>query len=254
MKFIDCFCAAFFSATFVIAQSWNSALAQNTDKSTAAKIEFTKIQDLDPNKKALNRPVRQKWGVVIGISKFADRRLNTEQGFSKSARAFYDYLLSPKGGRFRADHLRLLTDEAASAQSINNSFADSWLGKLAEPDDLVVVYIATRAFPTTDGSNYLCSYNCSMDNIYGTCLSIQSLMDSLRKQVKSERIVLILESSGSGAVDLASASKSNLSSLNLDLERVALGKGFIVLSSSKPEQLSWGTLFTDNLINALKEK
>lgn len=218
------------------------------------KVTFTKIQDLDPKKEALNRPVRQKWAVVVGISKFQDRRLNSDLNYSKTARRFYDYLIDPQAGRFRADHVRLLTDEKASLQNINNSFGHSWLGKYAEADDLVLVYIATRAFPTTDGNSYLCAYNCVLDNIYGSCISLQELMKALRSQIKAERVVLVLEAPYSGSAELGAAEKSKISRFNLDPEQLSLGKGLIILSSSKPEQLSWSDLFTDNLISSLKEK
>jgi tetratricopeptide (TPR) repeat protein len=228
-------------------------LAQSQSPSGAKGAEFTKIQDLNPDSKPLNRPVRQKWAVVIGISKFRDRRLNSDQAQDKAAIRFSEYLVNPNGGRFRTDHVRLLTNDEASQQSINNSFDASWLGKLAGPDDLVVVYIATKAFPTTDGNSYLCSYNCAMDNIFGTCMSIQTLMQTLRKNIQSDRIVLILESPGSGAAELTGAKSLETANYNVDLDRVSLGKGFIILTSSRPDQLSWGSLFSENLIASLKE-
>ncbi|MBX9723733.1 MAG: hypothetical protein K2X81_20170, partial [Candidatus Obscuribacterales bacterium] len=63
---------ALFSALGSYAES-----AQNSNKD-AVKPNFTKIQDLDVEKKALNRPVRQKWAVVVGVSKFRDARLNSQ--------------------------------------------------------------------------------------------------------------------------------------------------------------------------------
>lgn len=236
---------------FFISSSSAGYTQSATNKSKPA---FTKIQDLNPDAKPLNRPVRQKWAVVIGISKFRDRRLNSDVASAKTARDFYKYLLDPHGGRFRADHVRMLTDDEATQQSISTSFGNSWLGKLAGPDDLVLVYLASRAFPTTDGNSYLCSYNCQMDNIYGTCLSIESLMQTLRKNVHSDRIVLILESAYSGAAELSSESRSSSRKYNFDPDLLRSGKGLIVLSSSRADQRSWQDIFSQNLIKALKEK
>ena len=280
------------------------AWAQQGSDSAKTSAQFTQIQDLDPQKQGINRPVRQKWAVVVGVSKFADQRLNSNDDLDKSARKFHDYLINPKAGKFRADHVRLLTDEAASQQAINNSI-DMWLSRLVGPDDLVVVYIATKAFPTTDGNSYLCSHNCRLDNIYGTCMSIQSLMQQLKEHVKSDRVVLVLESAYSGNAQLNSSNggsskteavptttrtssasqvgatatesaslpkvnsvannipgeatqtagaKKAQPGMNVNLDQIALGKGFIILSSSAADQLSWKDLFTDNLIAALKEK
>src|ERR1700729_2352640 len=71
--------------------------------------EWTKIQDLKPNASATNRPVKQKWAVVIGASKFKEKRLNgDEQSMDAAAKQFYDYLLDDRGGRFAANHAKLL--------------------------------------------------------------------------------------------------------------------------------------------------
>ncbi len=224
------------------------------------KPEFTRIQDLDTQAKAVNRPVRQKWAVLVGISKFQDKRLDSPIEYNKAARNFYDFLVDPKYGRFRPDHVRLLTDEKASKQSINNSFGERWLGKLCAADDLVLVYLASRSFPTTDGDSYLCAYNCAMDNIYGSCLSIESLMQNIRKNLKADRIVLVLESAYSGGVELEKSTDGKTGTgnvpknLNLDIDSVYTGTGLQILSSSKRDQLSWQTLFTDNLVLALKDK
>ena len=250
--------APFLALLSVLLQCAVVTAAEPSLTSESAKPNFTQIQDLNPEKRGVNRPVRQKWAVVIGVSKFRDKRLDTEIEFDKTSRRFYDYLVDPHGGRFSPDHVRLMTDEAASQASIDNSLGPMWLGKLAGPDDLVVVYIATKAFPTTDGNSYLCSYNCAMDNIYGTCMSIKSMMESLRKNVKSDRVVLVLESAYSGGAQLSDGAKSLESktlkqNFNVDLENIALGKGYVILTSSLSNQLSWKDLFSDNLIKALKQ-
>lgn len=223
-------------------------------------IEFTKIQDLDPNARGNeNRPIKQKWAVVIGISKFKEGRLTPEDSgdMEQSAREFYDYLVDPKGGRFDSSHVRLLTDSSATKQRIMTAFGPSFLGSAAGPDDLVVVYIATSGFPTTDGSSYLCSHDCALDNIYGTCISMQNLMSVLKQDIKSERIVLVLQSAYSGAAELESGAKALTpiaKSYNMDLSKVLLGKGLIILSSSQPNEITWGTSFSKNLTSALRQE
>lgn len=223
-------------------------------------IEFTKIQDLNPNARGNeNRPIKQKWAVVIGISKFKEGRLTPEgsDDMERSAREFHDYLVDPKGGRFDSSHVRLLVDSNATKQHIMTAFGPSFLGSAAGPDDLVVVFIATSGFPTTDGSTYLCSHDCALDNIYGTCISMQSLMSMLKHDIKSERIVLVLQSAYSGAAELESGAKSLApiaKSYNMDLNKVLLGKGLIILSSSQPNEITWGTAFSRNLTSALRQE
>ena len=220
----------------------------------APPVQFTKIQDLNPNTTSVNQIVKHKWAVVVGISSYRDRRFSSDVPNAKAARDFYSYLVDPKAGRFLPDHVRLLTNETATQRNITTTLGPHWLGSVAGKDDLVVVYFATDGFPTTDGGTYIASYDCSMDNIYGTCLSTKDLMHQMRKDVASDRVVLVLQSNYSGAADLNSGAKSLSKAYNLDLSQVVVGNGFVILSSSQPDQISTGDTFTQNLIAALRDK
>ncbi|MGD9682675.1 MAG: tetratricopeptide repeat protein [Candidatus Obscuribacterales bacterium] len=219
-------------------------------------VEFTKIQDLNPEERSTNRPIKQKWAVVIGTSKFKESRLQpVEAGdMAQSARDFYDYLIDPNGGRFDRNHVKLLLDSHATRQSIMSALGSNFLGNGAGPDDLVVVFVATSGFPTTDGSTYLCSYDCALDNIYGTCVSMQTLMSTLKKNVHCDRILLVLQAAYSGAAELDAGSKSLSKSYNLDIEKLMLGNGYIILSSSQPNQMTWSGAFSKNLVAALRKE
>jgi tetratricopeptide (TPR) repeat protein len=222
-------------------------------------VEFTKVQDLNPTAKGTNRPIKQKWAVVIGTSKFKEGRLApTQEGdMAQSAKEFYQYLIDPKGGRFDAKHVKLLVDSDAQKQSIMTALGPSFLGNGAGPDDLVVVFIATSSFPTTDGNTYLCAYDCALDNIYGTCISMQSLMSTLKETIHSDRIVLVLQAAYSGAADLTSGAKSlepTKPQFNLDLNKVVLGNGFIILTSSQSNEITYSNAFSSNLVEALRKE
>lgn len=230
--------------------------ADNHNQPALPGVKFTKVQDLDPNKAGPNRPIRQKWAVVIGISKFKEPRLvSNDPVEDSSAKAFAEYLTNQSGGRFDSKHVRVLTNSKATRQAILNSVGPQWLGSLARPDDLVVVFISTNSFPTTDGSAYLGAYDCALDNIYGTCISMNDLMQTIRQNVKAERILLVIQASYSGAADLAGGGSGKARPVRNDAgNSLVTGSGFIIMSSCEPEQMSWGNIFSTNLINALKEK
>lgn len=219
----------------------------------APGVEWTTIQDLKPEARATNRPIKQKWAVIVGVGKFKEKRLDYGLNMDRAASNFYDYAIDPECGRFQKDHVKLLLNSDSTSQNILTSLGKPWLGSLAGPDDLVVVFISTLGFPTTDGSSYLCAYDCALDNVYGTCISIQSLMGTLRQNVKADRILLVLQACYSGNAELNSGAKSLLPSYNLDVEKVNLGKGYIILSSSKPDQMTWGDSFSNNLVSTLRE-
>jgi tetratricopeptide (TPR) repeat protein len=229
------------------------AFADTTPGGDKPAFEWTKIQDLKPDGRATNRPVKQKWAVVVGASKFKEKRLDgDEQLMDKAARDFYAYLTDEHGGRFAPSHVKLLLNAEATRQNIMAALGPTWLGSLAGPDDLVVVFYSSSSFPTTDGGTYLCAYDCALDNIYTTCISMQDLMGTLKKDVKSDRILLVLQACYSGAAELGS--KALYSGYNLDLEKVSLGKGYVILSSSGPDEMTYNDVFSRHLIEALRQQ
>ncbi len=225
------------------------------NKSPVPGATFTKVEDLDPNKTAAESPIKRKWAVVVGMSKFKERRLQSDDlKNSQAAEEFYHFLTSEQGGRFSPKQTRLITNLKATRDNVLNTLGSSWLGSLAGPDDLVVVFISTSSFPTTDGGAYLCAYDCALDNVYGTCLSMKDLMTTLRKNVKAKRVVLIIQAAYSGAANLDEGAKALDKKMNFDPDQMVSGSGCILISSSKPNQMSWGNIFSKNLIASLKLK
>lgn len=223
------------------------------NKAPASGVQWTKIQDLDPHATAGNRPIKQKWAVVIGTAKFRERRLDAADAkMDVAAKDFANYLKDENAGRFPETHVKTLINSEATRQNIINNIGKGWLGSLAGPDDLVVVFISTHGFPTTDGTTYLSAYDCALDNVYSTCISMQSLMKTLKENVNTDRIVMVLEAPYSGAAELTEGAKTTSPRANVDASKINLGKGYIILTSSKPDQMTWGSAFSSNLIKALK--
>lgn len=250
--------ALLLSLSHSVACAVKACAADNTDlsKAPASGVNWTKIQDLNPNAKSINSPVRQKWAVVIGAAKFKESRLdNNDTKMDVAAKNFADYLRDPNTGRFPDSHVKVLLNSDTTRQNILANLSTGWLGSLAGPDDIVVVYIGTQAFPTTDGGSYLCAYDCALDNPYSTCLSMKTLMETLKQDVKTNRIVLVLDAPYSGAAELSSGpgAKALPSKHGATVSNGQLGSGFVILSASKPDQETKGSTFSQNLISALKE-
>lgn len=250
---------ASYTALSILVSSGAAANAIDTKQSGAPNsvpgFQWTQIQDLKADARAENRPIKQKWAVVIGASKFKEHRLDqADASMDRAAHEFYNYLIDEKGGRFAPSHVKLLTNAEATRQGIMAALGSQWLGQLAGPDDLVTVFIATNSFPTTDGSTYLCAYDCALDNIYSTCISIPDLMGTLKKEVKSDRILLVLQAAYSGAAELNSGSKALYSGYNIDVDKVQLGKGYVILSSSGPNEQTWNDAFSHQLVTALRQQ
>lgn len=206
-----------------------------------------------------NRPIRDKWALIVGISKFKDSSLNLRYP-SKDAKDFYDFLIASAG--FKKDHIKLLVDEDATRGHILSELGDKWLPRVANPDDLVVIYISSHGSASdmdVGGVNYLLAHDTEVDNLYASGLPMQDLTRIIKGRVHSDRIVLVLDACHSGATTVAD-SKGLSRTTNVNADDIAQGTGQLVISSSMPNQVSWeskkdqNSVFTKYLMEGLKSK
>lgn len=237
------------------------AMANNAKVKTPAKTTAKTEAESQPEESALdvtNRPVRDKWALIVGISNFQDNKLNLKYP-AKDAKDFNDYLL--KEGNFAPDHVKLLVNEQATRANILSELGDKWLPRVANPDDLVVIYISSHGSASDmdiGGVNYLLAYDSQVDSLYASGLPMQDLTRIIKGRVHSDRVVLVLDACHSGAAD--PGSKGLFRQGNVDITEVAQGTGQLVISSSQPSQVSWeskhyqNSVFTRCLIESLKSK
>ena len=215
------------------------------------------VAQASSSRPVVNRPIKDKWALVIGISKFADGKINLRFP-AKDATDFYNFLTT--AGGFKKDHTRLLINEKATRANILATIGDRWLPRLAHPDDLVVVYISSHGSPAdmdVGGVNYIVAYDTDTESLYATGIPLQDLMRIIKARVHCDRVVIILDACHSGA---ASAEAKGLArSANVDASAVVAGTGQLVIASSQPSQVSWeskkyqNSVFTSCLIEALKQ-
>ncbi len=205
-----------------------------------------------------NKPVKDKWALIIGISKFKNENLNLKYP-SKDAKDFYDYLVSD--GKFQKDHVKLLLDDQATRGNILSELGDRWLPRMAAPDDLVLIYFSSHGSSSdmdVGGVNYLLAHDSDPDQLFASGLAMQDLTRVIKGRVHSDRVVLILDACHSGAAE--PESKGLVRVKNVDAEAIAQGTGQLVISSSLPSQVSWeskdvpNSVFTRYLIDGLKVK
>lgn len=203
-------------------------------------------------------PIGDKWAVVIGISDFADSRVPQLKYAAKDAKDFYDFLIDPTGGRFQADHVKLLLNGDASKINIMDMIGDSFLPHAAGPNDLVVIYLSTHGSPAgadVRGVNYVIAHDTRPNKLFATGLEMRQLLRIIKERVHTNRVLLVLDTcySGAGAVG-----HKGLTRTNVDSQSLAQGIGSLVISSSSPEQRSWesdtlkNSYFTRYLIDTLK--
>lgn len=207
--------------------------------------------------KGNEKPIRDKWAVIVGIGQFKDTNINLKYA-SKDAKDFYNFLIKEKG--FQQDHVKLLTDKAATRANILSLMGSKWLPRVAEPDDLVVIYFSSHGSPSSldaGGVNYLVAHDTDPNDLYATGIAMQDLARIIKARVHCDRIMLVLDACHSGVV--APSAKGMAREANVNVEQIVQGTGQLVLSSSSPEQRSWeskryeGSVFTKHLIDGLRK-
>ncbi|MBA3857367.1 MAG: hypothetical protein C0507_10710 [Cyanobacteria bacterium PR.3.49] len=228
------------------------------------KLAEIKVASRTADKKATeeakpeDKPVKDKWALIIGISKFKNETLNLRYP-SKDAKDFYDYLITD--GKFQKDHVKLLLDDQATRGNILSELGDRWLPRMAAPDDLVLIYFSSHGSSSdldVGGVNYLLAHDSEPDQLFASGLAMQDLTRVIKGRVHSDRVVLILDACHSGAAEPESKGLTRVK--NVDAEAIAQGTGQLVISSSLPSQVSWeskevaNSVFTRYLIDGLKSK
>lgn len=232
------------------------ALAQETKSQGSESSAQTKTQDTGTSP---NRPIRDKWAVVIGVDKFVDPRIPSLRYSAKDAEDFAKFLVEK--GNFKKDHVLTLLNEEATENNIELVIGDDWLPRRVLEDDVIVIYASTHGSPKeldVAGENFLIAHDTNPDNLYSTGLELESLAQTIKRRTRCDRVVVFLDACNSGAA-ATGGGKGLTRTGNFELENVA-GQGMIVISSSSADQRSWEStrykngVFTKNLLDALLVK
>jgi hypothetical protein len=191
-------------------------------------------------------PVNQKWALVIGIGRFADHGVPALRFTTADANGVADALRDPNIGRFPPPNVHVLTDEQATTKNIKEEL--NWIARHAEPNDLVLIYVATHGTPRTldaaGGANYLVTYDTEIssgsgineDALYATAYPMVDLANAVATRMKSLRTAIILDTCYSGGSmktgnPSASPIPNSAPSENM-LEHMTDGTGRIVMAAS----------------------
>jgi hypothetical protein len=204
--------------------------------------------------------VRQKYALVVGISKFKDASLNLTYP-AKDATDFAALLEDPQHGNFQRDHVTLLKDEGATRAAILDAI--NKLSLSAREDDMVVIFISSHGSPNKEdsglaGIGYIVTHDTSPDKVWLEGLDYQVLTHTT-EVIKARRKVVFLDTCFSG--QMKQGGKGLLIEGGVD-ERTAKmflsGEGTFVITSSKDDERSWESdkiqngYFTHFLIEALR--
>jgi len=216
-------------------------------------------------------PIQQKWALVIGIGRFTDSGISALHYTTADANAFAAALKDPGIGGFPAGNVYVLTDDQATTRNIKEKL--NLIARSAQPNDLVVIYVATHGTPRTidsaGGANYLVTYDTEVynagsidqDALYATAYPMVELANAVATRMKALRTAVFLDTCYSGGAAAGSAAPALLLNTAPDhtmLDHMAQGTGRIVIAASRVDQESLESdslrhgYFTYYLLQALK--
>jgi uncharacterized caspase-like protein len=216
-------------------------------------------------------PVQQKWALVIGVGNFTDAQVPKLNYTTADADAFAAALKDPSIGQFAADNVHELTNENATTKNIKEEL--NWIARHAQPNDLVIIYVATHGTPRTidsaGGANYLVTYDTEVykdgsfdeDAMYATAYPMVDLANAVATRMKALRTAVFLDTcySGGSVAGAAPSQKIVTEAPSKEmLSHMTDGTGRIVMAASQVDQESLESpdlhhgYFTYYLLQALK--
>lgn len=198
------------------------------------------------------RPERltaEKYAVIVGVAKYKNSTggLTNLRFADRDAMSFYDFLLSPQGGSFKRDNVKLLLNEDATSQNVRSALF-TFLTKPRE-QDLVILYFAGHGSPDPhDKRNlYLLTYDTQLDDMGGTAFPMWQLQDVFVRIVKAKRVITFTDSCHSYGVSgqLYGGSEKSNNLINQYLAAYAASADRAVITASDVSELSaesekWG--------------
>jgi uncharacterized caspase-like protein len=154
---------------------------------------------LRPVEPAADYAQRDRWAVVVGISRYRHESWNLKYAH-RDAEAFYDLIRKPSGGGYAEDHVVRLINEEATTRNVTKAIR-SFLKK-PEPEDLVLIYLACHGAPDPDRPEnvYLITHDTDPDDISGTVVPMRDITQSLSKNLEAKRTIIIADTCYSGVI------------------------------------------------------
>jgi len=209
------------------------------------RIRVQDIDDLFVEKTIMAERIelrRNVWAVVIGINNYPN--LRKLQYAVNDAKAFYDWLIH--ASRIPAENVKLLINGQATLKNLRSELGTR-LKNNAAPDDLVIIYFAGHGAterdslsPDGDGlEKYILPFGTDLDDLYATAMPMREVAFIINR-IRSERLVFIADACYSGASGGRTVSASGIRASVSDtfLERLAGGKGKIIITASGANEVS----------------
>jgi tetratricopeptide (TPR) repeat protein len=189
-----------------------------------------KLEKIEAPKPPANAPAHS-YAVIVGISAYPNLPGNRQLRYpERDAQSIYTALISPEGGNFKVENIKVLTGANATLANIRQAIG-TWLPSVAQGDDRVVIYFAGHGF-IFDGKAYLAPSDFDMTNAKGTGYPMDELGATIGGKIHAKWKVLLTDSCHSGAI-----SPEDTESLNHGLGN--LSQSLFSLTASRDRESSY---------------
>jgi hypothetical protein len=188
----------------------------------------------------LRRP--NVWAVVVGINEYPN--LPKLKYAVNDAREFYRLLVEKN--RVPAENIMLLLDKQADLRNLRKALG-THLRSHASENDLVIIFFAGHGSterdsksPDQDGlEKYLLPHDTDPKDLYSSAIPVREIA-YIFDRIRSERLIFIADSCYSGASGGRTVNITGMRSGIHDgfLDRIASGKGKVILSASAANEIS----------------
>lgn len=223
----------------------------------ATDVAAPSTASVSPTATEINRPIRDKWALVVGVSKFQNKTVPPLRYAAKDARDFRNFLVNE--ANFAPDHVRLLLDEDATQRRVVSELGSKFLVRVAKSDDVVVLFFSTHGSPSqmdVKGKNFLLSTDSDPDDLFATGIKMDDLMVYAKERINCDRIFVVLDACHASGI--APGEKGVGRVPVIDPEELSQGSGKLIICSSSPEESSWESkryqngVFTRKLLEGLR--
>jgi tetratricopeptide (TPR) repeat protein len=155
------------------------------------------VQDSRREAAPVRREAGTTYAVVIGISDYGDPSIGLRFAHLDAMR-FKDYLVSDRGHKLPEDHIKLLTDGAATLPAIKNSI--QFLIEKAGKNDTVLFFLSGHG-AVAEGEGYLIPNHVDLKNLPDSAYPMSSLTALMYELgAKVGRFVLYVDACRSGTI------------------------------------------------------
>lgn len=208
-------------------------------------------------------PVRNKYALIIGISRYRNngKGIQNLEYADVDARTLYDFLQQPSAGGFARENMLLLSNEEATLVGIRNALT-TFVARASENDLLLIFFAGHGASdPFAPQNLYVIAHDTSVDAMAQTALSMPDLRRYVEQNVKSRRMILLLDACHSAGLSTEVTRNLANNLTNLYLENLLYREqGRAIITSSDVNETSresqkWGKghgVFTYYLLEGLR--